>query len=265
MCCSLQAVVIDMPSLSSLPAKPSLRLALPPTSSDSPALREREDSRGTRAAPISSSFVISSTPFRPPSQLMFSHLRQWHSSGRIPVSKSRRETSCNRGRAAARYSSLFVWGDDSFASVLPARNLTLGELLSTPHSTARRRTRRKARRQLLTELPASRRVAARMRTRRQLGPDLVEFQVAPGSLDFLSESIPNLYQSHVLGDACSKVDFTQGSTRSTQKLLRVGIIFLSRMPTSPFASDVRCADFHLSRRVLIRLPGGLPNRLTVKA
>jgi hypothetical protein len=48
-------------------------------------------------------------------------------------------------------------------------------------------------------------------------------------VDFLSESIPSLYQSQVLGDACSKVDFAQGSTRSIQKLLSVGTIFLSRI------------------------------------
>jgi ppGpp synthetase/RelA/SpoT-type nucleotidyltranferase len=104
----------------------------------------------TRRAALVLPFVIRRTPFRPPSQVTFSHLRQWHSSGRIPVSKSTSETSCKSGKATARYcaSSLEVMTRSRRCS--PPRNLTFGEVSSTPHSTARRRTRRKARRQLFS-------------------------------------------------------------------------------------------------------------------
>src|ERR1035441_5144864 len=107
----------------------------------------------------------------------------------------------------------------------PLRNFTLGEASSTPHSTARRRTRRRPRKQLFTELvckPSRCRSEAYSAT--SSGPIPSSFRFARVA-EFLSESIVNPYQSHVLCDACSNVDFAHGSTRSTQKLLRVGITF----------------------------------------
>jgi len=176
-------------------------------------MRTRGLSGRTRRAAFVFPFVISSTPFRPPSQVMFSHLRQWHSSGRIPVSNNTTETSCNSGEAAARYnaSSLDVMTRSRRCS--PLRNLTFGEASITPHSTASRSTRRNARKQLFTELvckPSRWRSEAYSAT--SSAPISSSFKFAIVG-DFLSESIPNLYQSQVLGDACSKVDFAHGSTR----------------------------------------------------
>jgi hypothetical protein len=58
--------------------------------------RTRGDSGSARRAAFVLPSVIRSNPFLPRSQLMLSHRRQWHSSGRIPVSNSTRETPRNR-------------------------------------------------------------------------------------------------------------------------------------------------------------------------
>src|SRR5437868_8009162 len=52
----------------------------------SSTMRTRGPNGSTRRAAFVLPSSIKSAPFRPPLQLMFSHLRQWHSSGRIPVS-----------------------------------------------------------------------------------------------------------------------------------------------------------------------------------
>jgi hypothetical protein len=48
-------------------------------------------------------------------------------------------------------------------------------------------------------------------------------------------------QDHVFGVVFSKLDFAHGSSLFLQNVPNVGITFFSRMPTSPFASEVRWA------------------------
>src|SRR5450755_3838328 len=210
-------------------------------------MRTRGLSGRTRRAAFVFPLAISSTPFRPPSQVMFSHLRQWHSSGRIPVSNRTTETPCSNGKAAARYRASSLGVTTRSRRYSPLRNLTFGEASSTPHSTARRRTRRKARRQLFTELicnPSRCRSDAYSAT--SSGPISFTFKFAR-VLDFLIESIPNPYHSQVLEDAFSKVDFAQGSTRSIQKALRVGTTFLSLMPTCNDSAGTKGADLRAGK------------------
>ncbi len=49
------------------------------------------------------------------------------------------------------------------------------------------------------------------------------------------------HQSQLFGTVLSNVDLAQGSRRFLQKSASVGAVFLSRIPTSPLANDVRCA------------------------
>jgi hypothetical protein len=57
----------------------------------------------------------------------------------------------------------------------------------------------------------------------------------------VSARIPVRYQSQFFRHDFSKVAFAHGSIRPVQNSVSVGMIFRSRMPTSPFAREVRCA------------------------
>src|SRR5438045_2163221 len=54
--------------------------------------------------------------------------------------------------------------------------------------------------------------------------------------------MPVRYHVQFLRQVVSNLAFAQGSTRCEQNSLSVGAVFFSRIPTSPFANEVRCAD-----------------------
>src|ERR1700736_485117 len=53
--------------------------------------------------------------------------------------------------------------------------------------------------------------------------------------------MPVRYQVQFFGHSRSNLALAHGSTRSEQNSLNVGTVLFSRIPTSPFARDVRCA------------------------
>src|SRR5262249_40548327 len=72
---------------------------------------------------------------------------------------------------------------------------------------------------------------------------VISFSRRPASL-FAGSQITLMLsrnQSQLLRTVCSKVAFAHGSRRLWQKSASVGTAFFSRIPTSPFASDVRWA------------------------
>ena len=104
--------------------------------------------------------VMRTVPWRPLTHVICSQRILWHSSGLTPVSNSTTETACKSGCAQFRYSSCSCGVNTLSRQCSPARNLTRGAFVSTFHSSASRRTRRRQRRQLFTELALTMKVAS---------------------------------------------------------------------------------------------------------
>jgi hypothetical protein len=102
-------------------------------------------------------------PFRPCSHVTFSHRSRKHSSWRAPVSDSTAAIDASGSGAAARYrasSSKVITGSQRRS---PESTFTFGAMVSTPHSVARFKMRRRTRSELfavLTCVPRRKRCAA---------------------------------------------------------------------------------------------------------
>ena len=102
----------------------------------------------------------------------------------------------------------------------------------------------------------------RGKLRNLLARNLIERADASG-LYFRMARIAVRYQSHVFGTLCSNRAFAQGSNRRARIHLSVGAGFFSRIPTSPFASEVRCADSML--RATLSFPCFVDSRISFPA
>src|SRR6266487_1145580 len=76
----------------------------------------------------------------------------------------------------------------------------------------------------------------------------------------VSRRMPARNQSQLLRQVCSNVAWAQGSNLRSQNSFRIGAGFFSRMPTSPFANEVRCVASIC--RATLSLPCLVDSRIT---
>src|SRR5215471_8092600 len=93
----------------------------------------------------------------------------------------------------------------------PGRNLTRGDLESTPHSSASLSTRRRQRRQLLMELTCQL-SRCRDETYSATSSGLISSSLRLAKIESVRERRPKRYHSHVFGAVFSKVDFAHAVT-----------------------------------------------------
>src|SRR6266566_3535891 len=125
----------------------------------------------------------------------------------------------------------------------PGKSLIFGADGTVPHSNANFNIRRRTRRELLTELTCSF-CDSRFAENAAIFSVVISssLQSASGLKPLMARRLGRYQSSHVFGEDFSNVAWTHGSNRLSMNSARVGDDFFSRMPTSPFASEVRCAD-----------------------